>query len=220
MSALRAGVGQLLQHVALERRRVDDVVRADLRLEHREPVVVLGGDDDVLHARVLRELDPRVGVELDRVELRGELLVLLHRDLRAVHDPLAEAERALPLPLAGGNRVEAPVDEEAVLGLAEPVQPLFARRIRRRRVRRLRHPSRAARQGHRPEQRRNGAQFLERPTVEHANLRETRQKQALWYYPLTVKSMNPLEIKPPRQLNRPRRPCRACRCRSASRNSG
>ena len=129
-AALRAGVGELLEHVALERRGVDDVVGAGLRLEHREAVVMLRGDHDVFHARVLRELHPRVGVELHRVELRRELLVLAHGDLRAVHDPLAEAERALALPFAGWNRVEAPVDEEAVLGVAEPLEAFLLGGIR------------------------------------------------------------------------------------------
>ena len=95
-AAARARVSELLQDVALERRRVDDVVRARLRLEQREAVVMLRRDHDVLHARVLRELHPLVGVELDRVELRGELLVLASPAPRdAEHHPFAEAERPL-----------------------------------------------------------------------------------------------------------------------------
>ena len=43
--------------------------------------------------------------------------------LRAVHDPLADAGDVLALPFAGGDRVEPPVDEEAVLGLLEPGEP-------------------------------------------------------------------------------------------------
>ena len=71
--------------------------RADLRVVQREAVVVLGRDHDVLHPRVLGELHPGVGVELHGVELLGELLVLGDRDLRAVHDPLADAAgRACP----------------------------------------------------------------------------------------------------------------------------
>ena len=121
-AVFRARGGELLEHVALERRGVDDVVRADLRVVEREAVVMLRGDDDVFHARVFRELHPLVGVELDRIELPGELLVFLHRDLRAVHDPLADAGNAAAFPLAGGNRVEPPVNEEAVLRLVEPLE--------------------------------------------------------------------------------------------------
>ena len=48
---LVALVGQHLQHVLLVGRAVDDVPVGDLRVEHREAVVVLAGDGDVLHAR-------------------------------------------------------------------------------------------------------------------------------------------------------------------------
>ena len=71
-AALRARVGQLLEDVALERRGVDDVVGADLRIEQREPIVMLRGDDDVLHARVDGELHPLVGVEVVRAEAGRE----------------------------------------------------------------------------------------------------------------------------------------------------
>ena len=56
----------------------------------------------------------------DRVELRRELRVLGCRDAGAVHDPLADARVRLALPLAGRDRVEAPVDEEPELRFAEP----------------------------------------------------------------------------------------------------
>ena len=60
----------------------------------------------------------------------------------------------------------------------------FSRAGSGRRGRRLRHPSRAARQGHRPEQRRNGAQSLSNRPLSTRNLRETRQKQAPVHLPL------------------------------------
>src|SRR4029453_8967248 len=91
---------------------------------------MLRGDDDVLHAGIQRELHPVVGLEPHRIELGGQLLVLANRNLRAVHDPLAEAERSLALPLAGGDRIQAPVNEEPVLRLAEPLQTLLARGVR------------------------------------------------------------------------------------------
>ena len=48
---LAAFLGERFQHVLLVRRPIDDVVVRDLRVEHREAVVVLAGDGDVLHAR-------------------------------------------------------------------------------------------------------------------------------------------------------------------------
>ncbi len=119
----RAGGGQFLQRIALERRGVHDVVRAGLGAVHREAVVMLAGDDDVLHAGVLGHLHPLLGIELHRIELRGQLLVLLDRDLGPVHDPLADAGDLLALPFPGGNGIQPPVDEQAELGLAEPVHP-------------------------------------------------------------------------------------------------
>jgi hypothetical protein len=61
---LVALVGQHLEDVLLVGRAVHDVVVGDLGVEHREAVVVLAGDRDVLHARRLHEGHPLRGVEL------------------------------------------------------------------------------------------------------------------------------------------------------------
>ena len=53
-------------------------------------------------------------------ELAGELFVLGDGDARAVHDPLADAGDGLAAVLAGGDGVEAPVDEHAEAGVAPP----------------------------------------------------------------------------------------------------
>ena len=63
----RAGVGQLLERVALERRALGAPV-GQLGAEHAEPVVVLAGDDDVLHARIFGDAHPLPGIEVHRVE--------------------------------------------------------------------------------------------------------------------------------------------------------
>ena len=69
----------------------DDVEGVRLGIEHGKAVVVLGGDDDVLHAGRFGERHDVVGVEAGGVELRGERLVVGHRDGGVVHDPLADA---------------------------------------------------------------------------------------------------------------------------------
>jgi len=46
-AAFRARHGQFCHRVAVERRRIDDAVLGDMRVEHRETVVVLGGDRQV-----------------------------------------------------------------------------------------------------------------------------------------------------------------------------
>ena len=81
--------------------------------------MVLGGDDDVLHAGVLGGEHDGVGIEVDGVELRGEGVVGFERDLGGGADPLAVGVDAVPL--SGGDGVETPVDEEAEAGVAPPL---------------------------------------------------------------------------------------------------
>ena len=61
---------------------------------------------------VLGQRGPFVGIEVDRIEIVGVVLVLLERDLEELAGPF----------LAADHRVDAPVDEQAELGLAEPLQ--------------------------------------------------------------------------------------------------
>ena len=108
-----AFVGQFPGHVALER-RVHDVVVAQLRGVHREPVVVLGHQRDVLHARFLGQGHVLLGVELDRVELLVEVVVNLDRHLPA----------ARPADLGALQAHRPPVDEHAEAGVDPPLHPL------------------------------------------------------------------------------------------------
>jgi hypothetical protein len=88
---LAALFGELAQRVALEGRGGDDVEGVGLGVEHGEAVVVLGGDDDVLHAGGFGEGDDIVRAEAGGVELRREGLVVGDGDGGVVHDPLADA---------------------------------------------------------------------------------------------------------------------------------
>ena len=60
---LAAFFGELAEGVALEGSGGDDVEGVDLGVEHGEAVVVLGGDDDVLHAGGFCEGDDVVRAE-------------------------------------------------------------------------------------------------------------------------------------------------------------
>ncbi len=104
-AAFGAGRLQLLHRITFERRGIDDVVAARLRFEHGKAVVMLRRDRQVFHSRVCGELCPLIGVEFDRIELSGKLFVLLHRNLRAIHDPFADARNLLSLPGSRRNRV-------------------------------------------------------------------------------------------------------------------
>ena len=72
----RHAADKLLDDVALER-RVHDVVIGLLRVPQAEAVVVLRGEHDVLHAGVLGDVDPLVGVELRRIESLVKVVVFL-----------------------------------------------------------------------------------------------------------------------------------------------
>ncbi len=82
--------------------------------------MVLGGDDDVFHAGGFCKGDDVVRGEAGGIELAGEGLVVGDRDGEVVHDPLADVGGALALPFAGGDGIEAPVDEHAEAGVAPP----------------------------------------------------------------------------------------------------
>ena len=104
------GVDDLAQQVAL-RGRVRRLVVGELAVPEAEALVVLRGDDEILHAGALGGAGPFLRVEQVRVEVLEVLAVVLGRDLFVVLDPL----------VAGGHRVEAPVDEHPEAGFGEPV---------------------------------------------------------------------------------------------------
>ena len=123
-----AGIGELAHGVARELRRVVDVVGVRLRRPHGEAVVVLGGDDQVLHPRAFDQAHPLLGVEFHRVEWRHHpQLVLFQGDLLNAHQVLGVSRKGLAVPLAGGARIGAPVNEAAEARLAPPCQTLIAR---------------------------------------------------------------------------------------------
>jgi hypothetical protein len=81
--------------------------------------MVLGADDDPLHARFPGDADDFIGIEFGWVELLGKSHVFVVGDLHLVFDPLADAVEGLALPLATEVGVEAHVDEHAVVAIAE-----------------------------------------------------------------------------------------------------
>ncbi len=98
----------------------DDVEGIGLGVEHGEAVMMLGGDDDVFHPGRLGEGDDVMRIERRGVELRGESLVVLHRNGGVVHDPFANARDLLAVPGAGRDGVKTPVDEHAEACISPP----------------------------------------------------------------------------------------------------
>jgi hypothetical protein len=64
-------IGNVGARIGVKRnvRRGDAVVGLH-RIEHRKAVVVLGREDDVFHARILRDACPDVGIKADGVKGR------------------------------------------------------------------------------------------------------------------------------------------------------
>jgi hypothetical protein len=84
--------------------------------------VVLGRDNEVLHAGRLGEPGKLRGVKPDRVQTVGHFTIIRHRDIEALHDPLGFVAGVYPvaLPLSGEEGIRSPVDEHAELVVAEP----------------------------------------------------------------------------------------------------
>lgn len=117
---LAALLGEFLDGISVEGCGGDDIEGVDLGVEHGEAIVVLGGDDDVLHAGALGERHDVVRGEAGGIELLCEALVVGDGNGEVVHDPFADVSGALAVPLSGGDGVEAPVDEHAESGIAPP----------------------------------------------------------------------------------------------------
>ena len=120
-SGFSASGREILHRVSLPRSRVDDVEITRLRIVHRESIVMLAGDHDVLHASVLGEPDDFFGVEFDWIESLGKTLVLFfgNPSHSFVHDPLADTVVGFSIDFVGDLRVQPPVNEHRVVAHIE-----------------------------------------------------------------------------------------------------
>src|SRR5262249_21724346 len=84
-------------------RALDDVPVVELRVKHREAVVMAGRNSDVLHAGGFGASDPGFRIEFFGTEKVWKPLVAVELQSAVVDDPLDVAEHA----------VNAPMDEEA-----------------------------------------------------------------------------------------------------------
>ena len=121
-SELEAGLPkcrrQLLERVPFPRGGLDHIVIRLARVKHAEAFVVLGGDHHVFHPRASHQLRPLLRIELRRTKLPRILCVKGIGQSCLLLNPLAVI--CLASPLAGGNRVQAPVDKQTELRIAEP----------------------------------------------------------------------------------------------------
>ena len=96
--------------------RVADAIVGVFGGPQTKAVVVLGGDDEIFHARQFGHTGPFFGVEQIGVEVGEVLLVVGNADFFAVADPF----------VAGGQGVQPPVDEHAEAVVGKPRSVGFA----------------------------------------------------------------------------------------------
>ena len=115
-------IGQFLHRIAMEGSRFDDVKVGEFGAVHAKAVMVFGGDDDVFHAGAFGDADPFAGIEVGGIELGGEFFVFGRRYFGLQLDPFGVV--FLAFPFAGGDGVDAPMNEHAEPGLVEPGHPV------------------------------------------------------------------------------------------------
>jgi len=94
-------------------------------MKHGEAVMMFRGDNHVSLAGGFRSAHPAFGVEVNRIELFGELLILGDRNFRTVHDPFANTGNLFTLPFTCRNSIEAPMDKHAEARVTEPRHPVW-----------------------------------------------------------------------------------------------
>ena len=118
-TVLLACSGKLGDEVALAGGRVIDVVGVNGGAEQRKAVVVLGRDDEVLHADVACKADDLLRIKIDRVEDRCQLFVFRDRDRMVRADPFGICRGRLALVFARQQRIKTEVHHHAVAGFFE-----------------------------------------------------------------------------------------------------
>ena len=135
--------GEFLHDVALERRG-HDVVITHGAVPQCETVVVLGGDDYILHTSITGEICPLLGIKLHRVELWHERLFVDDRiNLSILQEPFTNATNFFAIPRARRRGVQTKVDEHSKSCRSPPRHACVAR------IRRLFHPHRRGIDGRR-----------------------------------------------------------------------
>ena len=129
-SLLPAFLGKFRQDVTLKRCGINHIIVGILRVPQAKPVVVLAGNDDILHPCILCYLYPLFGIEFDRIKLFGERLIFRDGDFSPFHNPLTDTRHFFAFPLSGRYGIKAPMDKHAEPGLAPPAHPfVFTQRI-------------------------------------------------------------------------------------------
>ena len=112
--------GQRLEKIFAIRRRVHNIPITDCSIEKSETIMVLGGDDDVLHTSILSHEHPSFRIVIYWVELLRVLLIFRYRDLSIMHDPFANILYLLAFVSPSWNGVDTPVDKKSKSSFTPP----------------------------------------------------------------------------------------------------
>ncbi len=122
---------EVAEHIAL-RPHLARAPVGEVGLVHGKAVMVLSDRDDVARAGIVKELCPRIRIEVLGGEF-GDQVLVAEAGLRAVGgDVVGEVRHVLlihvarvPLAAEAGHGVHAPMDEDAELGIAKPFRRLI-----------------------------------------------------------------------------------------------
>ncbi len=134
---LTAGFCQFVYDITFERGVVYDIEFAGIAFEHRESVMVFGGEYDILHTCIFGSQHQFLGIEVHGIEGAGFRTIFTYRYFATVHNPFRTASSLVEsVVYAAVQAVRSPVHEHAEFGIAPPghflvMFKLFGQRLRK-----------------------------------------------------------------------------------------
>ena len=123
---LLASLGEVFHRVTSEGSCIHDIEFICLGVIHRKAIMMLTGDDDVFHARILGELSNGLRVEINRVKIIGQFPIFRNGNTShvGVHDPLANAVVSLTIHLVTQVGIQTPVDKHRIVAIIKELPSL------------------------------------------------------------------------------------------------
>ena len=116
-----AGSTEFSEEVASFKGCIGDIEIGILTIPEAKPLMVLSGDHQIGHPRLLGRPNDEISVELDRIKSLGKLRVFVSIDIGLTLNPFRIATDLLALPHAAELRIETKVNEHPVIGLHKPL---------------------------------------------------------------------------------------------------
>ena len=101
--------------------RVHDIVIRELRRPIRKSIMMLGREYEIFHARCFGSAHQQIGIEVDRVELLVERVILGIRHQLQLARMIKRVRRTRPADLNTGDTRRPPVNKESELIIQPPI---------------------------------------------------------------------------------------------------